>query len=66
MNNTKDISSMTITELKALAYELIVQSESVSKNLQVVNQLITKKSQDELPASSGGEAESLKKDEQGK
>lgn len=40
-----DISQKTVTELKAIAYDLLVQIEGYQKNLAIVNAEITKKSQ---------------------
>ncbi len=41
----KDVSTMTVEQLKALAYDFLVQIEVAQKNLQVVNQEIANKSQ---------------------
>lgn len=43
--NNMNIDTMTITELKALAYDLLASIEASQRNLQVVNQEIAKKSQ---------------------
>lgn len=40
-----DISQKTVTELKAIAYDLLVQIEGYQKNLAIVNAEIAKKSQ---------------------
>jgi hypothetical protein len=38
-----DISQKTVTELKAIAYDLLVQIEGFQKNLAIVNAEIAKK-----------------------
>lgn len=40
-----DITKMTVTELKALAYDTFAQIEQAQKNLQAINQEIAKKLQ---------------------
>lgn len=45
-----DISQKTLTELKAIAYDLLVQIEGFQKNLAIVNSEIAKKSLVELPS----------------
>lgn len=42
-----NLSTMSVTELKALAYDQLAQSEAIQRNLQVINQEIVKKSQKE-------------------
>lgn len=43
-----NIEKMTITELKALAYDLLVSIETSQRNLQLVNQQIAKKAEGEV------------------
>ncbi len=43
-----DITNKSVTELKAIAFDLIVQQETTAKNLQYVNQLISEKLKAEL------------------
>ena len=38
-----DITKSTITELKSLAYDSLVELERIQKNLQVINAEITKR-----------------------
>lgn len=40
-----NLSQMSLTELKALAYDQIAQGEMLQKNLQAINAEIMKKSQ---------------------
>ena len=42
-----DLSKMTTTELKAVAYDMLVQLETLQANLRGVNQLIKKGVEDE-------------------
>lgn len=42
-----DISTKTIMELKAIAYDLIGSIENLQKNLAIVNQAIEQKSKEE-------------------
>lgn len=44
-----DISQKTVTELKAIAYDLLVQIEGYQKNLAIVNAEIAKKSKSVEP-----------------
>lgn len=44
-----DISQKTVTELKAIAYDLLVQIDGFQKNLAIVNAEIAKKSQVKTP-----------------
>lgn len=52
-----NLETMTITELKALAYDLLAQSQVTQSNLQAVNQMIAKKSQPIEPAAEETPAE---------
>lgn len=56
-----DISSMTLSELKALAYDLKMELESVTGNLEIVQRQISLKVQQEAEANA---AEQRKKDEE--
>lgn len=38
-----DISTMTETELKAMAYDLLVQNEQIQRSIQIINQEIAKR-----------------------
>ena len=42
-----DITKMTATELKSLAYDFLVQIEQLQNNLKAVNQMIQEKSKPE-------------------
>jgi hypothetical protein len=42
-----NIQDKTITELKAIAFDILIEIERNQKNLQVVNQLIAKKVEEE-------------------
>ncbi len=42
-----DVMQMTITELKALAYDEIARLEQTQKNLQIINNRITEKVKEE-------------------
>lgn len=42
-----NIEQMTLTELKSLGYDLIAQGEQIKHNLNLVNQMIAKKSQEQ-------------------
>lgn len=44
----KDISTLSVEALKALAYDLLVEAERVQKNIQLVNQYIQKKLEEEV------------------
>lgn len=57
-----DLSTMTITELKAAVYDQLILAEQAQKNIQVLNQAIATKSQvvtqsnpPEIPATDTGE-----------
>lgn len=39
-----DISKMTVVELKALAYDILAQTQNLQAQLQTVNQVIAEKS----------------------
>jgi hypothetical protein len=43
-----DITKLSITELKALAYDLFVQAEVNQRNLQAINAEIQKKNKEEV------------------
>ena len=45
-----DITKKTVDELKALAYDLLVQSNNIQRNLQVVEKEISSRHPDVLPA----------------
>ena len=45
----KEIGGMSIVELKAMAYDMIAQAESIQKNLNIVNQVIEKKDKEPKP-----------------
>jgi hypothetical protein len=47
MENQIDISKLSITELKALAYDLTLELARVQTNLQILNQEIEKKKEQE-------------------
>lgn len=55
----KDINEMSLQELKAVAYDILARIEVEQRNLQVINQMIAKKSQEEVtvaaPFSSDGQ-----------
>jgi hypothetical protein len=44
-----DITKLSVTELKALAYELVVQVETARQNLSVVQQELAKRAQAPKP-----------------
>ena len=44
-NTEVKIENMSITELKAMVYDNLAQTEQCQKNIQVLNQEIAKKSQ---------------------
>ena len=46
MNEQKDITKMTIEELKALAYDLIVMLQQTQNNINVVQAEIVKRQND--------------------
>jgi hypothetical protein len=43
-----ELNTKTVTELKAIAYDLLVEAEQTQKNIQIVNQVIAKKLEEEL------------------
>ncbi len=57
----KKIEEFTIVELKALAYDILAQSENLQNNLKIVNSEIAKRSQAQVETGSG---EEVKKEEE--
>lgn len=47
MNNT-DISKLSVTELKALAYDVLVVMEQNQNNLKIINAEIQKRNQEKV------------------
>ena len=47
---TIDTNQLSDTELKALAYDLMVQGDNVNRNLQAINQVIAQRAQARLQA----------------
>ena len=48
-NKPFDIKTATVTELKAIAFDVLVQIETNQKNLQIINQEIAKRSNEVIP-----------------
>jgi hypothetical protein len=48
LQSGKDLKDMTIVELKALAFDILVGIEQGQKNLQMVNQMIKDKASENL------------------
>lgn len=53
-----DITKLNVQELKALAYDLLVQANQYQNDLNVVNQEIQKRSQQDLNPTDNTDAES--------
>jgi hypothetical protein len=47
--NTINLDALTITELKALAYDRIVIAENTSRELSMINQTIQRKIENNIP-----------------
>lgn len=58
-----NIQTMTITELKSLAYDALAQIELNQKNLQVINEEIAKRVKEESEKRATGETEVVKKED---
>jgi hypothetical protein len=48
LQSGKDLKDITVVELKALAYDILVGIEQGQKNLQMVNQMIKDKASENL------------------
>lgn len=44
-----EITKMTVTDLKALAYDELIKIETAQNNLRLINEQIAKKLKEELP-----------------
>ena len=49
MQNQIDITNLPMAELKAMAYDIIAAKENAERNLQIVNQEISKRLQSAQP-----------------
>jgi hypothetical protein len=55
----KKIEEMNVVELKALAYDQLALLEQTQKNIQVINQMISKKTQENKPANKKDELKTI-------